>query len=256
MPGMKRSFSANRRISAFLNQKGTGAKRLRRAVSTSVPRQLRESSSATASTQGIACGFLAKSKQVTLKYCDQHNINGAAGGLTTEYIMRANDCFDPNYSGVGHQPYGFDQWTAVYKSFCVVASRLKVSANTTTAANDACLAGVYISKSVTAFSADPYACLELNTSSDSMLVGNFSTGKDRPTLKAACDIVTFTGKTNKKDLLDDEDACGSNTASPTDVVYYHIWVAGVNGSDPASANYLIQVEYDVIFFDPIFPAQS
>jgi len=256
MPAMKRSLSANRRISAFLNQTGTGKKRLRRTVTTSIPRQLKETANATASNLGIACGFPAKSKQVTLKYCDTHNVNGGAAGLAAEVVYRANDAFDPYFTGAGHQPYGFDQWTLVYKSFCVVASRIKVSANTTTSANDACVAGVYISKTSTAYSSDPFACLELNTCSDSMLVGNFSTGKDRPMIKAACNVVPFFGKDSKADLLDDEDACGSSTASPTDVAYYHLWVAGVNNSDPAAANYLVQLEYDVIFFDPISPAQS
>lgn len=247
-----------KRTRSFLTIAGSGKAPLskRKKTLTAVPKQLKEASNGNAAIQGIACGFPAKSKQVTLKYCDALNINGAAGGIATESVFRANCAYDPYYTGLGHQPYGFDQWTAVYKSFCVVASRIKVSANTTTAANDACIAGIYINKNSTAYSSDPYAVLELNTCSDSILVGNFATGKDRPIVKAACNVTSFFGKANKNDLMDDEDACGSSSASPTDVAYYHLWVAGVAGSDPAVAAYLIQIEYDIVFFDPISPAQS
>ena len=40
--------------------------------------------------------------------------------------MRLNSLFDPNLSGLGHQPRGFDQLMAVYEKYTVVAAKITV----------------------------------------------------------------------------------------------------------------------------------
>lgn len=45
-----------------------------------------------------------------------------------EYVYRLNSLFDPDQSGVGGQPDGFDQWKALYGIYRVVAAKVKVSA--------------------------------------------------------------------------------------------------------------------------------
>lgn len=48
-----------------------------------------------------------------------------SGGLYV-YQYRANSCFDPDYSGTGLQPNGFDQWAQFYNSFVVLSSEVIV----------------------------------------------------------------------------------------------------------------------------------
>lgn len=46
---------------------------------------------------------------------------GTAGVMGTEQVMRLNCIFDPDYTGSGHQPYGYDSITPLYKGYRVNA---------------------------------------------------------------------------------------------------------------------------------------
>lgn len=63
----------------------------------------------------------------TLRYTDPVTINpaiGAAGG----WAFSANGLFDPNITGTGHQPMGFDQLMAFYNHYEVIGARIKMTA--------------------------------------------------------------------------------------------------------------------------------
>lgn len=44
----------------------------------------------------------------------------------SEYVFRGNSIFDPDFSGSGNQPYGFDQWTDIYSNYLVYGSKFTV----------------------------------------------------------------------------------------------------------------------------------
>lgn len=66
----------------------------------------------------------------------EHVTGVGDGGLTSlRYRFRGNSCFDPNATGVGHQPLGFDQLcsaTAFYSNYRVMGSKLECSQSTRT----------------------------------------------------------------------------------------------------------------------------
>jgi len=39
------------------------------------------------------------------------------------YAFRASSCFDPDFTGAGHQPRGFDQWKLLYNMYIVNVSK-------------------------------------------------------------------------------------------------------------------------------------
>jgi len=48
--------------------------------------------------------------------------------VTAAYnIFNGNNLFDPDRTGVGHQPRGFDQYATQYRNYCVYASRIKIT---------------------------------------------------------------------------------------------------------------------------------
>lgn len=63
------------------------------------------------------------SRVCKLKYAEQFTINPAVGTVGT-YVFSANGLYDPNITGFGHQPYGFDQLCALYDHYVVLASKI------------------------------------------------------------------------------------------------------------------------------------
>jgi hypothetical protein len=51
----------------------------------------------------------------------------AGNGLQCLQQFRGNSCFDPDYTGVGVQPYGWDQIAAIYGRYRVVSSKITVT---------------------------------------------------------------------------------------------------------------------------------
>jgi len=63
---------------------------------------------------------------VRLTYREQLNWTTASGALA-DNVYRGNSCFDPDLTGAGGQPLGFDQWANFYYSYTVLGSRIEVT---------------------------------------------------------------------------------------------------------------------------------
>lgn len=63
---------------------------------------------------------------VKLRYREQLSWTQAAGNLG-DNVYRGNSLFDPDLTGTGGQPLGFDQWSAFYGSYTVLGSSIDVS---------------------------------------------------------------------------------------------------------------------------------
>jgi len=62
--------------------------------------------------------------ECSLKYVEEVTFSGT--GTTTNQVMRLNSLFDPNFTGVGHQPKYFDQLAAVYGTYIVLSTDFNV----------------------------------------------------------------------------------------------------------------------------------
>jgi len=62
---------------------------------------------------------------VKLVYREQLTWAQASGNLGVQ-VYRGNSLFDPDLSGTGGQPMGFDQWTGFYASYTVLGSKIEV----------------------------------------------------------------------------------------------------------------------------------
>lgn len=64
---------------------------------------------------------------VQLMYSEQISLTSNAG-VPTHYTFRLNSIFDPNYTGVGHQPRGHDELALMYHKYCVRAAAIDIVA--------------------------------------------------------------------------------------------------------------------------------
>lgn len=79
-------------------------------------------SNASGMTKAIT-GFPAK-MTVTLPYIISGRVNPGVVAYNDQ-VIRLNGVYDPDFSGAGHQPRGFDQWSLVYTQYRV--SRVDVN---------------------------------------------------------------------------------------------------------------------------------
>lgn len=84
--------------------------------------------------------FLPQTMICTHRYVEQltltaDNVTGLTGN---EVAFRLNSLNDPNLSGVGHQPYGYDQMSTLYQKYCVYKVHMQVRIQSQTANQPEC----------------------------------------------------------------------------------------------------------------------
>lgn len=190
-----------------------------------------------------------------LRYVEEITLNPAAGGIVS-YVFRANDCFDPNLTGVGHQPKGFDELMARYDHFSVIGSKMivKYMPNTPQAGNTSYM-GIYLSDNGTRVTghANVADLLESRAAGRYITVGDsaFSGRKNMV-------YSTFSAKKffRKKEIIGDSLYRGDIATSPTEQAYFEIYSASVGSVDSSAVNLLVSIDYLVVFTERKYLAQS
>ncbi len=76
-------------------------------------------------------GLLPQGKVVSVSYFFTNTLDLAAGTHAT-HVYSANGAFDPDVTGGGHQPRGFDQWASLYTKYTVMSSKITCKAQSPT----------------------------------------------------------------------------------------------------------------------------
>jgi hypothetical protein len=169
-----------------------------------------------------------------------------ASGIVTNYFFTANGLFDPDITGTGHQPMGFDQLMLMYNQYTVIKS--KISVTTYSGTSSAVRAGVYLSPDTTSIT-DPLRLMENGLIQPKIISGLLAPGYIKQ-IDLNCDVALYFGRQSQDDVVDDKTLGGSAAANPTEQVYFAIthW-------NPFAAstytNYLdVVIEYDAVFWEP------
>jgi len=180
------------------------------------------------------------SVRVVLKYSEL--LQRAPGTTFDEYIFAGNSCYDPNVTGTGSQPVGFDQWSALYGKYRVVGSKIKASFINNVSSNNIYFSVIPVTASsgVTGFNdavGQPYsrwcACTPPTGMSRARIVNRMTTSKIYGQNISTDDVFAAT--------------TGANPSSP----WY--WVINAVTAHAVNLGYDMEIEifYDVIFFKRI-----
>lgn len=188
-------------------------------------------------------------RRANLRYCEQLTMT-CTSGILEHYIFRANSVFDPNQSGIGHQPMGYDQWALLYNNYNVVGSKIQVRLTGDTSISAPIAMGVFLTDYIT----PPYADWTGYKEGRKGSVITY-TGRNSNVYKAQS---KFSAKKyfNLKDVKDNTHRTGAGTGTnPTEEAYYIIWLQTLNATTD-TFEILVQVDYIVDFSDPKELAQS
>lgn len=196
--------------------------------------------------RGLGFSGLPSRKTVTLHYAEEVSFAGAAVPLS--YAFRLNSCNDPYYLAGGHQPLGFDQWSALYGHYTVTKSTISATSlmPPTVASVDPAYLMVGISMSPTNIT-NVNTMIESTMYSDPKQIGVANFEHAQRTVKNSCDIAKFVGV---KDALDDETLGADIGVDPNKEVYGLVSISPVNGNTTGAHKILVRLTMEVVFTQP------
>ena len=194
-------------------------------------------------------GPLQQTLKTTMTYSDLYVMT--SGGITTSsYIWSLNGAYDPDSTGVGHQPRGFDQLMALYDHYVVIGTRVELAfSNPHPTYGAVCIANIRDS------STPEYNPIDLmeNPNRKVKVLGVLDSGDSVGRLSFNINPNKFLGRSKP---LSDPDLKGTTAANPSEGAYLHF---GHIASDRATAT-AITVEativYTMVLIEPKNPAQS
>lgn len=181
------------------------------------------------------------------KYAEAVTLSTA--GLNV-YKWNLNSLYDPNRTGTGHQPYGYDQIGLLYNRYRVISCKYVVS-------------GIADSSNIAV------ACLPANDTAT--VISNVSEARENPrckylvqnpggtlkVLKGNVYLPALTGRT-KTQYMSADSYQAQVGASPTELMVLNVFGQGLN-DDPTFApgiTFNILLEYTVEWFDVVNQDQS
>ncbi len=182
---------------------------------------------------------------VKLKYIDFIHFSAAASG---NYVFRGNSTFDPDFTGTGHQPMGYDELQTLYRKVRVFGSKISVKVNSESATPEASSAVVVLT---------PQGILGGNPAklSDAMehprarwrLLSTYNGGGAQRSLRNYMSTRQIEGITKAKAA--DADYSSQTDAVPLKKWYWRIHYSSTNETSSIDLTLCVQLIYYCVFFD-------
>lgn len=178
-----------------------------------------------------------------MKYSDNFALTALNG---YSYSFNLNSTFDPNRTGVGHQPYGRDSLAAIYNRYRVISCSYTLN----------CYSGVNPIRFATIPTNDLFAPISLSEVCEnprSRFAIQFPGGATR-TIHGKVYLPSLEGRTTAQYMADDSYQALA-TASPSALALLNIYGGNIDGT-AVDVNCTITLNYTVEWFDYHTLAQS
>jgi len=165
-----------------------------------------------------------------LRYTEVINFNAGVAS-PVKHFFRGGSIRDPNYSGVGYQPYGHDQYAELYNHYRVLKSVCKIT-NTTAGANN--IMGLNLSDDVSG--SNDFDNIRLVKPTKSLPLA--TTTVPHSLEMTYNSEAAFPGQSQNTTALFGND--------PAEEQYFCVWVEGSNPlADPAAVSIMVSIDYYV-----------
>jgi hypothetical protein len=197
-----------------------------------------------------------KSIVTKMRYCTNITLTSTTGAVTYN-TFRANSVFDPDQSGVGHQPMWRDNYAAVYSNYRVLGSKIKTIFTPLIDAADAnrgsyegpWIVGINGTNSTASYSSTPETRMEANDSVYKLL--NARTGADGVVVLHE----TYSAETTLGRPTTDDTTGSTVGSSPSAEWYWQVWTYDYSGAT-SEVVAVCEIEYTVEFFNLTNQAQN
>lgn len=179
-----------------------------------------------------------------LRYFSNFTVNPGAAGTAGVHVFSANGAYDPDITGAGHQPRGFDNIATMYKTYQVIKSSISVWYSSRNSNTYGCICGVAL-KDYAGAETDAMEYLEYGKQHNAML----PFGQGAPAVNIT---LNFDQRYSSGDLSigQDDTLEGTVSANPAKQFYYHCFVEPIQSVDEASIDCYAIVDYYCVFNEP------
>lgn len=180
-----------------------------------------------------------------LRYSSYVDLDPTAGQFKT-HILCPSSLYDPDYTGVGHQPMGFDQLAALFAHYYVNSCKITVKAWPTSVGVNPAVWGIYLTHDNG--SSGPWTnMLEQDPTRvrSSTIAGAAANPMAPQTLSMTYNARKVSGVTD----LGDSGLSSVVTASPADNFFFVIWYQAMDlSADLSSCKFEYLMEFDATLF--------
>ncbi len=175
----------------------------------------------------------------------------AGAGTILDHVFSANGMFDPDITGVGHQPIGFDQWMGTFfNHYIVVGSKIHVRAysKTTDVATGTTMCGIQLNDESASLAGDFATVLMERPQTRYTILTNSQGSKSTVVIKKGFSAKKFFHRT---DIIGDSVLRGTTTSNPSEQAYFHCWCGTPdNSSNPAGIQMIVTITYVCRLLEP------
>lgn len=195
---------------------------------------------------------LPPNQTVSLRYVENINLAPGAAGVPAQYVWRCNGPYDPNMTGVGHQPMFWDTYASMYNHYVVTGAKIKaVCWCEQTAQVYGAVVGIKIDDDATV-SQNVMTIMELK---DPIFRNKFMNVSANSTHALAKVTHTYDPKSffGIKDVEDNRDNIGALTnTTPSEQAYWVLHWQHVDGSTtfPSNLKGYVIIDYTINFSEP------
>lgn len=184
-----------------------------------------------------------------LSYHDMRRINPGGGATYLDTVYEVNNAFDPEYSGAGHQPRGFDSLAALYNRYRVYRTVADVEVRQRASHG---VLGACVPNNVSTALTSADVPLELNRA-----VYIPVTGSSQPVsrVRTTIDMPAILGQTRAQYAANDN-VMSLVTGNPNEPIYLHVYIAQVDGATALDVEISVTLQLEVEFFDRKFDSPS
>jgi hypothetical protein len=166
------------------------------------------------------------------------------------YVFSCNGLFDPDVTGTGHQPRGFDQLMLFYDHYVVQKAKITVRFFNSSAATPAMAFITVRDNAVKSTSFLDYQESSITKTTPLSVEGSSQATK---TLEYLVDVGKFLGR---NDTMSDSQLKGTATTNPTEGCSFHIGAYTPDLFNPCSVQIQVIVEYQLTLIEPKIVAAS
>lgn len=188
--------------------------------------------------------------RMLLPYGTQRNLS-TTGGIGT-HVFSVNGMYDPDISGIGHQPRGFDEVMPMYDKYNIIGFQAQMIFENQTS-NDGHIVGAYISESAGSFTMVD-DIIENSNTTFKKVEGQLDGGSSIVHVNVRVNPNKFLGIS---DPLDNDQTKGDASNNPNRQVYLHVFAYPIdNTATGGNIRVQLKLDYVSIFTEPIQPASS